>query len=377
MKTTPNPARVLRELAREAAEQPLPPIDWRRVEAGLFGHAAPVAPEGSRFARRFLPALGAMSAAAAVAALAVVGARRPVEPHAATTSARVLSAARLDGATLRPGDVVEASAAPVVVAQAGLATWTLAPGGRATVRRSGSAEVTIALDRGSVRAEVAPRAVGEAFAVEAGRTRVAVHGTAFTVTRDGERALVDLEHGTVAVGPTGHPGATTGWLLVGPERASFSLDGAEDARFLGPAALEPASAAAAEPAPSDDAAPAPSGPARPTLGPSAAPPPPAAAAARPQPPSPSPEALVARGVTELLSAIEGCRARQIAKGGVTFSVRSALTLSIAPDGSAPQARFDPPLSPTLSACAADAIARVRFPPSATGSAVQVPLSLGD
>ena len=72
----------------------------------------------------------------------------------------------------------------------------------------------------------------EAFAVEVGGTRVAVHGTAFSVKREGDRVLVDVVHGTVAVGPVGHVGATTGHLLVGPSRASFSLDGGRTARLL-------------------------------------------------------------------------------------------------------------------------------------------------
>ena len=61
---------------------------------------------------------------------------------------------------------------------------------------------------------------------------MAVHGTAFSVKIEGDRAIVDVEHGAVAVGPVGHVGATTGHLLVGPSRASFSLDGGRTARLL-------------------------------------------------------------------------------------------------------------------------------------------------
>src|SRR5205085_6851243 len=92
--------------------------------------------------------------------------------------------------------------------------------------------LTIELAYGSVHADVVPRAEGEAFAVEIEHTRVAVHGTSFTVSREGDRVVVEVAHGSVAVGPTGHPGSTQGWLLVGPDQASFSLDGARDAEWL-------------------------------------------------------------------------------------------------------------------------------------------------
>ncbi len=61
---------------------------------------------------------------------------------------------------------------------------------------------------------------------------MAVHGTAFSVKIDGDRAIVDVEHGAVAVGPVGHVGETSGHLLVGPSRATFSLDGGRSARLL-------------------------------------------------------------------------------------------------------------------------------------------------
>ena len=61
---------------------------------------------------------------------------------------------------------------------------------------------------------------------------MAVHGTAFSVTIDGDHLVVDVEHGAVAVGPVGYVGATTGHLLVGPSRASFALDGGRTARLI-------------------------------------------------------------------------------------------------------------------------------------------------
>ena len=105
--------------------------------------------------------------------------------------------------------------------------WTLAPASRITgairgrfarrrARRSRSSGA-------SIHAEVVPRAASEglveAFAVEVERTRVAVHGTAFSVSRteSGHRRRRRARHGRRR--PRGHVGATTGHLLVGPSRA--------------------------------------------------------------------------------------------------------------------------------------------------------------
>src|SRR5262249_7983131 len=135
--------------------------------------------------------------------------------------------------------------APVSFRRDGAVAWTLAPRGRVVVRSLGVSGVghTVELERGSIRAEVTPRdpAEGliEAFAVEVENTRGAVHGTAFSVTREGDSVIVDVEHGSVAVGPKGHVGVTTGHLLVGPKRAAFSLDGGRTARLLPRPAEEP------------------------------------------------------------------------------------------------------------------------------------------
>ena len=109
----------------------------------------------------------------------------------------------------------------------GVVSLALAPNSRIEVVANdlGTTEhtggVTVALSRGSLHADVTPRTEGEVFAVEVERTRIAVHGTSFTVSREGDRVIVDVAHGSVAVGPVGHPGATHGWLVVGPDRASF------------------------------------------------------------------------------------------------------------------------------------------------------------
>src|SRR4029079_6822731 len=133
-----------------------------------------------------------------------------------------------------PAEAAESGAEPLSYHRAGVVSFTLAPRSRVEMASSDPGSMTVTLIHGSIHADVIPHPNGEAFAVEIDRTRVAAHGTSFTVTRHENHAMVDIEHGAVAVGPVGHPGSTQGWLLVGPDRAMFSLDGAREATWLGP-----------------------------------------------------------------------------------------------------------------------------------------------
>jgi hypothetical protein len=283
--------------------------------------------------------------------------------------------------------------------KAGLVTFTLAPESSIEIvknEKSGASPgpLTIALGRGSVHAEVTPQVEGEVFAVEVGQTRVAVHGTSFTVSREADRVTVEVTHGSVAVGPTGHPGATQGWLLVGPEHATFSLDGARDVQWL-----------AAPPAPSEQGATsgsrttstsAPARDAKPAKGASlAAPPSPGhggRALAEHTESNPSvedpatletPEEVDARNLWQrdeatsgaILNELEACYRRQVSSFGVSFSIHSSLRLSILPTGAIREGVFDPPLSPTLMTCAKQAITSARFAKASSIRQIQVVVNL--
>ncbi|WP_437275618.1 hypothetical protein WME90_30775 [Sorangium sp. So ce375] len=403
------------------AEQP-PEPRWEAIERELFARierAAPVRraapPQRSQLGR----ALGFAAAAAAIA-LAVLATGRSAPPVVATSTpprardlAEVPPAAGgdrasgdLDFRALRPGDSVETAGHAVSFVDVGSVRWTLLPNGRAVVRAVGAEGVghVISLERGSVRADVVTRApeegLVEAFAVEVGGTRVAVHGTLFTVTRLEGRVEVDVEHGTVAVGSAAYRGATTAHLLVGPSRGTFSLDGGREARLLERPAPQDGAASAASPA-TAPAPPQPAAGARPPGGAAAAPavvaraeepaapavaePPaqlsplatgPAPTAAQPVPETqnvPPPPALTPASVQSLLSS---CFARESAGGSssVRRSIVSTLHVSVRPDGSVAAVRFDPPLRPALQACA-EALYRGRF---AGGSRqLAIPLTIDD
>jgi hypothetical protein len=73
--------------------------------------------------------------------------------------------------------------------------------------------------------------------------------------------------------------------------------------------------------------------------------------------------------------VDSCYERQVSSFGVSFSVRSSLTLSILPSGAIREGVFNPPLSPTLMACASEAIMSARFAAGESVRQVRVPVNL--
>jgi hypothetical protein len=408
----PARARALRLLVEELRAEAVPAMPWEGSEARLLAALGPAPVVRATAAPSVLGRAFAFVAAAACIALGLSsqgGAPHglsPVATHAASPVdvARIAAAPGEAGArgdrdleALRVGDVVESGAEPVTFARAGLVRWTLAPGSRVVVRSGalGDSGATpahvVALERGSLRAEVVPRdpaeGLTEPFAVEVEGTRVAVHGTAFTVTRSVEDLVVDVEHGTVAVGPTGHTGLTVGRILVGPSRATFSRDGGRSARFLDRADADPGRVAvvasppepvAAAPMAANDPLPTVASPpagTRARSGPGSAP-----AAHEAEVPSaehtaPAPlpdDAPDAPGAPAAPAAPAGSLSVSSVRGGlgrcfeqtyivgsspaVRLSVASSFILEVRADGSIKSARFDPPLKPEFQTCAAGVIA---------------------
>ncbi len=398
-------ARAVRELVRESLSEPIPAIDWERVESGVFAKiAASPAPAPSP-GHGGLWSVGAVALAAAAAVALVAssmgsGARNESASRTNAAAPERAAIARDEAREpVRVGDVFESVDVPIGRELPGYASWTVAPGSRAEIVALGAAahrdeqarpgaavdrSLTLSLARGSIHAEVVHQDVGEVFAVEVGRTRVAVHGTSFTVSLEGDRVVVEVFHGSVAVGPTGYPGATQGWLLVGPEQASFSLDGARDAHWMqagdvGTASTAPATASptALVAMPNVSAAPvgaSPAAHARPASAPVAQAP---ATVAAPVPP---PQTLASSDVDPVLARIvagvSSCYDKQLAEsGGVRFTIDSSLSVVIAPEGSIRQATFHPPLSPTLMACAQNVVLGARFPHAVEVTQARVPLHL--
>jgi FecR-like protein len=382
---------MIDELRAEAA----PELPWAEVERKLMIEVAKS--DAARAAQRaaaprspFMQAF-AFAAAAALIALGVSTANSGGAPAAAAPMAPIaVEIAQIqaapgepgarDLAQLAAGDVVVTSGTPVTFRREGVVAFTLAPSSRITVRSAGDSRgvgTTVELEQGAIHAEVVPRAASEglveAFAVEVARTRVAVHGTAFSVGRTESGIIVDVEHGTVAVGPTGNVGVTTGHILVGPSRASFSLDGGRTSRFLDrePVKAAPAIIAAAAPtaaAPPIGALAITDAPAAPGAHPAIAAHPAVAAIEAPAAPAPASDAPAAAAVVPvapaaLSEALISARLHQCFEranagdpgGSSAFSVISTLHLTLEADGSVRSAIFTPPLKPELMACAGSVI----------------------
>jgi len=257
--------------------------------------------------------------------------------------------------------------------------------------------ITFALARGSIQVSVTQHSEGEIFAVEVEGTRIAAHGTAFTVTREADRVIVDVTEGSVAVGPVGHRGSTHGWLVVAPDRAAFSLDGGREAIWLGPAAshaqavversTEPPVATASDVLArrAKRAASAPLSSARvdaagaPTKVESMA----SAGHASKITAWGEGSALETRDPNEqevseaatIVRQLETCYEKQVSAFGVRFSVESSLQLTVLPSGAIREGVFTPPLSPTLMSCADKAIVAAHFPRGETARQVRIPVQL--
>jgi len=352
--------RALAGLISELREQPTPELDWQRVEARLLQEPKPEATRSAWFEKRArLPALGFVALAAA-AALVVGSHRAPLPaPAAVARGATEL----VNGDQLALGTHLTAGATPLVVEHAGRASWTLEPHGTAVLTRTGEF-LTLRLESGALSARVVPTPRPETFAVEVEQTRVAVHGTEFRVERSGDRVLVSVTAGTVAVEPSGAESAPS-FLLRKDSRGNFGLDGltgsiegnasalvaephAQSLRELGPRL--PLSrphvtnvASATDKTPPHD--------------------PVQASESLPEQPSIS---NIETGVSAAVELLSRCFRAQARSKDIAVSARTGLTLSVGPDGAIKSATFEPPLGPTVEECAVKGLRTLTFAHSVAG-----------
>ncbi len=381
-----------------------PPVDWESVDAKLFARMKVDAEEKRRRGAHvmWLPIAGALAAAAAIALLVGRGHDAPgvdglesptaeIEPAAGAIVAR-----EGDGELLIDGRVVATGAAGttvgahavvetrgsvrVLVERKGQVAFWVEPASRIVVTRS-RGTLVIALDRGALEAKVTPvTTTAQAFAVDVGASRVAVHGTHFRVARDGSRAVVDLTEGVVSIGaPVAFRsvGATYAELVTAPAHAEFATENAAATLTIdhapsavraavafaipAPVAVAPTAPVALAPTlPTTSSSPTPAAPApivasAPKLGLAPSAQPPAIAT-----PDPHAEATIAR-------AVRACLAARPPAPGVKLIVSTVIELQADDDGTVQLARFNPPLAPEAQACATAAIYRVRFTRSATVS----------
>jgi len=400
--------RALSVLAEELQNEATPSLPWDSMERELLAKldkTAAVQPRPRQTLR--IRAFATLAAAAAVALVVGLAAQRGEVTREEGVAAGAVrwrpaeSIAFLPGSelerdlsTLRVGEGVEAGEAPLVLVRRGAVRVTLEPKARAFVVAApagGGEAFVLGLERGALRADVTTRssreAIVETFAVDVGRTRIAAHGTAFRVIRGESEVVVDLEHGSVAVGLAGRTAVTTGRLLVGRARASFSLDGGQTALML--PTDEPKSLALAVPAPAglsesnpsnaplpasstDHLLPAPSSRQHASLAP-----PEIAPAVEPSvvvSPEPPKERVLSRASVQ--SSLASCFERHYgsADPSVRLSVSGKVMVSLDEAGSVSSVRFDPPLEAPFMNCVFSSLKPGRF--SEVGAPISVPFSLG-
>ncbi len=384
--------RLVRESRPEMGVREANGVDWKRVDDRLFDRIdAERRAERARLASssragRWVMAAGAIAAAAAVAL--VVGRSHetlpPLPVHVAEDVAGSVASVEAGGqllvagqpvaagAVLHLGDVVEARG-QTVLDRPGKLTLVFERGTRATVTHVQGALV-LALEQGAVEAQVVPVPSGEAFAVDVGNARVAVHGTHLRVARTGEHVVVDLSEGVVSLGAAPRAGSTLGALVTAPAHAEFSAGDAEGTldvthdpgavrapvtlatatgsvqpRPVLPSAGAPTAAPRSEPAEPHGAVAG--AVAAPHAEPHAAAP--GVATPHPAPTETNPEVAIA-------SAVRSCIAEHQPSDHVTLVVSTTVRVEVDADGSVLHARFEPPVAPDVNGCASAAIYRTRF-----------------
>ncbi len=346
-------AESLTRLIADVQETQLPDIDWDEQERLLLSKLAAREVPLPVKARRGAPRVLAAALLAAVVLLAVFGLalRRGSENPSPAREEQVASgeqnSAVRDSGRLSVGHSVEAGFQPMTVRHAGLADWTLMPGSRATLKAL-KPSVAIALESGSLTAKVVPSRRPESFIVEVGQLRVAVHGTIFSVRREGDRAFVQVSEGTVGVGPLEEPAKQT--LLVGPSAGRFYTKGPDAGSVVRAAAKVERStkhsALVAEGA-------------EPTAEPSAV-----EVGLRPEPTFEEVDA----GLALVHQALSECLAHHTGQSGkVRLSLRTRMMLKVEGDGSLSRYRFSPPLSPEVAVCARARFDEVHFARSQMGT----------
>ena len=358
--------RALDRLILELRDQAAPKLDWERVEARLLREPPPRAQAAgvSVLGRLRWPAAGLLAAAAVVAVVA----HSPKPSTRVPTPVARVSSEPLNGDQLALGTHVSAGNQPLVVEHAGRVRWTLEPHASASLAVSGEF-LTLRLESGALSAQVVPSPKLETFAVEVGGTRVAVHGTAFRVERAGDRVLVAVSEGTVAVEAAGAHAAPA-FLLRRDSRGNFAVDGPSgNVEGNASAVVSDTSAQSHREVAADEAAlptHSPTPVAHPSARAPAAHPATAPLSATPQLPLQPSISDIETGVSSALELMNRCFHDKTKSSGSRVSASTGLTLSVTGDGAVRSVTFTPPLAPAVEDCAVNGLRGLTFAHSAEG-----------
>lgn len=354
--------------------------DWSRVEARLLQDLPMPAKKHVRARDGMTRAAFVVLAAAAAIGLFVRSRTEPAPVASSPAPPVTLAAPRVasaltgtegvgevtvngllakTGRELHAEDAIIADHARAVFDRPGKVAWLVeAEDGAAHVRVASAGDTLIlGLEDGVVEAQVVPVPVGEAFAVDIAppghdRVRVAVHGTHLRVTRSGNRVVVDLSEGVVAIGVAPAEGITRGAEIHAPAHIEV------DATDLGTLKVERTGIRP----------PVPLGGHVPVLAePVAAAPAPSAPAPKVRAPAPKAQRVAVPAREALNAAIDECAsaARRHRMDEVLVTVTSDVQLQIDANGTATSAQFTPPLKPELQTCVANAIYKAKLEETGT------------
>jgi FecR protein len=245
-----SPSKALAALVDEARvvskadfEATMSKMNWDEVDAGLFARIDREAAQTqslTSFKGQPWPWL-MLGGVAAAAAAAVVMMQPALQTSMPSASAVVESSAgdlafqtgagevRIDGTKAqagfhaRQGDSIETRGAKAVFESQERVSWLLEDHSKVVVERANNSNspIVLALSNGAVEADVTPVLSGEAFAVDVGGTRIAVHGTHLRVARNGDHVVVDLTEGVISIGAPPKVGSTYGTLVTAPAHVEF------------------------------------------------------------------------------------------------------------------------------------------------------------
>jgi ferric-dicitrate binding protein FerR (iron transport regulator) len=383
--------RLLAEMRRELGTEEARGVDWDAVDAALFARLdRERRAERARFApqpRRGMTVSAAVLAAAAAVLAVLAGKTRETASadHAESVESagtivaiegdgrvRVDGTSVASGAGLKLGDVVETSASRATIERWGKLTMTVEPNSRAAVTHVHGALI-VALEQGAVEAQVTPVPAGEAFAVDVGNSRVAVHGTRLRVARAGERVTVDLDEGVISVGEAPRVGSLVGTLVNAPAHVEFNaadalgtLTQSHDPDTVHEAKVQSGALGGSKPTLRKPESGADSRPSVTTAPESRAESRSSANALAKQASAfaePSPAETIA-------NAVRACMAERPHADNVTVVVNTTLRLELGADGSVRTARFDPPVAPDVNGCAVPSIYKTRF---GQGGSIAIPI----
>ncbi len=241
--------RVFEDLRTDVADEPLPMPDWTRMAPQLQWEAKRVA-KGIRDQQQAPWAMGLALAAVVLLGLGINGrvasdppsagnAGAPVAraeaPRAHSTAEVTLAAgdvtvngevATQPGATLSQGATVTTGARSEAHLRFASGTGVVVyEGSEIAIADLSLGRVRIELGEGTVASEVAPLGAGDRYEVVAGPYRVAVRGTRFSVSRQGDGVAVVVDEGVVEV----FRGAFLEARVPAPSRwqSGFSVTGPE------------------------------------------------------------------------------------------------------------------------------------------------------